>query len=100
MTEDFDCDVNRDREVTDEGKSARRERTIRCKAASLKSVCRDFPGVALAAKTGPVYRLRQNRCVHGVQLLKGRRGLAEAKTITKLFLGTARPRGATRCEIV
>jgi len=63
MTTEFDCDVNRDLEVTDTGKSARQKRTIRCQEACLKSVCRELSRVALAAKSGPVYRLRRNRCV-------------------------------------
>jgi hypothetical protein len=66
--------LNRVLEVTDKGKNAWQKRTIRCKEASLKSVCRELSRVALAAKTGPVYRLRKESLRAGVQLSRSRRG--------------------------
>jgi len=44
------------------------KRAIRCKRRPLKSVCRELPGVALAASVGRVYRLRMNRCVQAYRL--------------------------------
>jgi hypothetical protein len=44
------------------------KRAIRCKRRPLKSVCRELPGVALAASVGRVYRLRMNRCVQAYRV--------------------------------
>jgi hypothetical protein len=44
------------------------KRAIRCKKRLLKSVCRELPGVALAASVGRVYRLRMNRCVQAYRV--------------------------------
>jgi hypothetical protein len=37
---------------------------IRCQEGALKSVCREMPRAALAAREGRVYRLRMNHDVH------------------------------------
>jgi hypothetical protein len=55
--------LNRCLAVTDKRESTWQKRTFRCKGGPLKSVCRELPGVPLAASMGPVYRLRMNRFV-------------------------------------
>jgi hypothetical protein len=60
--------LNRGLPVTDKSRVAWQNRATRMKTGSSRSVCRELPRMALAARSGHMYRLRLNHRVQAYRL--------------------------------